>query len=120
MSITAAVGEARLWAALRGEPARRTARGLISATAIDLGAVVGAATHGRVAGRGNRLAALDAGPGRARGALIAYGELAAAGLPVHAAGVAIAGSLDGAIAVALGSGDAGLRAAAVARGHRAA
>ena len=114
LSISATAGEARLWAALRGEPARRTARGLISATAIDLGA----ATGGRVAGRGNLLAALDAGPGRARGALLAYGELAAPGLPVHHAGIAVAGSLDGATAVALGTGDAGLRVAGAARGHR--
>ncbi|HEX3476571.1 MAG TPA: translocation/assembly module TamB domain-containing protein [Kofleriaceae bacterium] len=113
LSIRAAAGEARLWAALRGEPARWTASGLISATAVDLGA----ATGGRIAGRGNLIAALDAGPDRARGALIAYGELAAAGVPVHVAGVAIAGSLDGATAVALGTGDAGLRVVAVARGH---
>ncbi|HEX3758011.1 MAG TPA: translocation/assembly module TamB domain-containing protein [Kofleriaceae bacterium] len=113
LSVTAAAGEVRLWASLRGEPARRTARGLISATAIDLGAV----TSGRLAGHGHLLAALDAGPGRARGALLAYGDLAIAGSPVRRGGVAIAGSLDGVTALALVSGDDALRAAAVARGH---
>ena len=114
LAVTAAAGDARLWAALRGEPARRTARGLISATSIDLGA----ATLGRVRGRGNLLAAVDAGPGRARGALIGHGELAVDGLPVRRAGVVIAGSLDGATALAIGGGDDALRLAAAVRGHR--
>ncbi|HMG54785.1 MAG TPA: translocation/assembly module TamB domain-containing protein, partial [Kofleriaceae bacterium] len=50
----------------------------------------------------------------ARGAAIAYGELAVPDLPLHRAGAVIAGSLDGATLLALGSGDDELRIAATA------
>src|SRR5262249_1859640 len=36
LAVTATAGEARLWAALRGEPARRAVRGVIFANAVDL------------------------------------------------------------------------------------
>ena len=112
--ITAAAGEARLWAALRGEPAQRTVGGLISATSIDLAI----ATRGRIAGRGNLLAAIAAGPDRVRGAAIGHGEIAVADLPLQRAGAVIAGSLDGATLLALGSGDDELRIAAAAHVQR--
>ncbi|HMG22706.1 MAG TPA: hypothetical protein VK607_15335, partial [Kofleriaceae bacterium] len=111
ITVTAAAGETRLWAALRGQPVQRTVSGLISATSIDLAV----ATRGRIAGRGNLLAAIDAGPDHARGAAIGFGELAAPDLALHRAGAVIAGSLDGAALIALGSGDGELRIAAAAR-----
>lgn len=113
VAVTAAAGESRLSALLRVEPAQRTASGLISATSIDLGV----ATRGRIAGRGHLLAAIDAGPDRVRGALIAHGDVAVPGVPLHRAGAAMVGGLEDATVLALGSGDDGLQVAAAAAAH---
>src|SRR5204863_6755599 len=94
-------GEAQLWAAVRGEPAHRTARAVVSAASVDLAL----ATRGRLHGRGNVNAAFGVGPGGARGALIAHGDLEVPDLPLRHAGLAVLGSLDGATAMILGSGD---------------
>lgn len=113
--VHATAGDAELWAALRGEPARRTAIGLVSATAIDLGAV----TQGRLRGRGNLLAGFRADPDDVRGAAIAMGDVRSPDLAIRRAGVAVLGGLDDAGALMLASGDRGLELAAAGQVHRA-
>jgi len=136
--LDAAAGATRVWASLYGEPAQRTARGVISASAIDLAAV----TAGRFEGRGDVLAALDGGARGVRGTLLAHcahAEAQTAGLganhagrpslacgspevPFHDAVVAIDGAFDRAVdtlrVLAFGRGTGGLDAFVNATAHR--
>ena len=129
LTLDATSGATRLWASLDGDPAQRSARGVVSASAIDLPALTG----GRLGGRGRVLAALDGGARGVRGTVIVHCENAAAGapllrcgtpeLPVEDAIVALDGGFDRAgrdvlTALAFGRGEHGLEAVATATGHR--
>jgi hypothetical protein len=66
LEVRAKTDAGALWASLRGELTRRTARGVVSVADIDLAAV----TRGRWCGRGSAIAALDGSLDRLRGTVI--------------------------------------------------
>ena len=137
LEVLARTGAGRLWASLRGEPARLTARGVISVADIDLARW----TRGRVCGGGGAIAALDGGWDRMRGTVIVNADLLGALDRFHrpgsstlanpsppcgseepaaqAAVIAIDATRDRATAIALAGGDDAAQVFAEASGHRA-
>ncbi|HEY0480194.1 MAG TPA: hypothetical protein VGD37_21885, partial [Kofleriaceae bacterium] len=113
LTLDAAAGDARLWAALHGEPADLAARGVVAATGIDLERV----TRGRIHGHGGLVAALGLGADHARGVVLAAGALAEPDLPIRRVAAVMFGDLHGATALVLGGGDGDLALAAAARAH---
>lgn len=123
LEVNARLGDARLWASLAGEPAARTARGVVSIAGLDLAAVTG----GRRCGRGDVLAAIEGSADRVRATLVAGGNLLAA-LGIDPAAGCTAPSDQRAVvgvdatrsevrALVLGGG-AGVQALAIADGKR--
>jgi hypothetical protein len=122
----------RLWASLRGDPARRIARGVVSVADVDLSEV----TRGRWCGRGSAIAALDGSVDRVRGTVIVGGGLLGAledldrlrGAPVGSCGVAQApgpaaivaleATLDRATVAVIAGSHGAPHAFAVASAHR--